>query len=74
MKRKTFNNQFCSWFTGTVFCDIKHPYYGKHQLTPYQIKMSSGEYKNKLWSNITDCFDIGYLTEEKYLEKSKKIS
>lgn len=72
MGRKTFNNQFCSWFTGTVFCTIEHPYYGKHQLTANQIRKSSGEYKNKLWLNIMDCFERGYLTEEKYQEKSKK--
>jgi hypothetical protein len=76
MERKSFNIKFCSWFTGTCYYEVKHPYYGRNQLTPYQIKYSTGEYKNKLFKNIKDCFDEGHLTKKDYEKHSifQKIS
>lgn len=49
---KKFSNQFASWFSNTCRNGVKHPVYGSHQVTPEQIKKSSGEYKSALYKEI----------------------
>lgn len=51
-KPKTIPSDFASWYTGTIYCNVKHPKFGKHKVTPRQIKYSSGEYKSKLYKDI----------------------
>lgn len=45
-------HDLASWYTGTVYCSIEHPVYGKHKVTPRQIKYSSGEYQSKLFKDM----------------------
>lgn len=62
--KPAFSNKVASWFTGTVFCNVKHPTQGKHQLTPEQIKNSPVDYKNKLFASMKAAYDRGDLTDE----------
>lgn len=57
--KKGFSYKFASWFTGTVLNTIEHPKYGKHKLTPEQIKYSDGEYKNALYKAIQLAIESG---------------
>ena len=59
---KSYSNKFASWFTGTVLCNVKHPKYGNHKVTPDQIKYSSGDYKMKLFKNIEQAVKRGDIT------------
>ena len=59
---KSYSNKFSAWFTGTVLNSVKHPTYGKHQLTPDQIEKSSGDYKNKLFKAIDMAVKNGDIT------------
>lgn len=61
---KTYSNKFAAWFTGTVLNTVKHPTYGKHQLTADQIEKSSGDYKNKLFKAIELAVKNGDITPD----------
>ncbi len=61
---KTYSNKFAAWFTGTVLNTVKHPTYGKHQLTSDQIEKSSGDYKNKLFKAIELAVKNGDITND----------
>lgn len=54
---KSFPIEFCSDFTGTVLCTVKHSEFGKHRLSPQQVKYSTEEYKNRLYKNICKAID-----------------
>ena len=54
---KKISNKFASWFTSTCLNGVKHPIYGSHQITPQQIKYSSGEYKNALYKEIKETLE-----------------
>ncbi len=71
---ENYSNKFAAWFTGTVLNSVKHPEYGKNQLTPEQIKMSPDDYKNKLYKAIKKAFDAGDLDEEIYTQHESKMS
>jgi hypothetical protein len=58
------NIYLASWFTGTSLNNVKHPTYGKHKLTPHQIKLSSGDYKNKLYKIIRYYIENGEITQD----------
>jgi hypothetical protein len=65
MKRNSrFTNKFVSWFTGTSINSILHPVFGNHQVTPNQIKYSSGEYKSRMFKCITESIQRGIITEQ----------
>lgn len=51
----SFPRTFTLAFIGTCGNSTQHSKYGTHQLTPNQLRMASGEYKNKLYKNIIDC-------------------
>lgn len=70
---KTYSIYFVAWFTGTSLCSVKHPEFGKHQLTPEQVKLSSGEYKNKIYKNIEKAIKNGDITESDIEKHSKRI-
>lgn len=53
-KPEAIPTDFVSWYTGTVYCRVEHPKYGKHKVTTQQIKYSSGEYKSKLYRDIIE--------------------
>jgi hypothetical protein len=55
---KSFPNEFVANFTGTCLCNVEHPEFGKHKLTPQQVKNSSGEYKNEIYKNICEQIDL----------------
>lgn len=61
---KSYSNKFAAWFTGTVLNTVKHPTYGKHQLTADQIEKSSGDYKNKLFKAIDVAVKNGDITPD----------
>jgi hypothetical protein len=61
---KAYSNKFAAWFTGTVLNTVKHPTYGKHQLTADQIEKSSGDYKNKLFKAIEVAVKNGDITPD----------
>lgn len=67
---KAFSNEFASWFTGTVLNDVEHPEYGKHKVTPQQIKHSPGEYKNALYQAMKRAIDDGDITPDMIKEGS----
>lgn len=56
MNNKSYSLKFASWFTGTCLNSLRHPKYGANQVTPQQIKYSSGKYKDSLFKEITDAF------------------
>lgn len=62
--KMTFSNKVASWFTSTVLNNVKHPVYGKHQVTPDQIKASDGKYKDKLFKAMKKAYDDGDLTDD----------
>jgi hypothetical protein len=68
----TYNTKFVSWFTGTSMCDVKHPEFGKHQLTPMQVQFSKAEYKNKIFKCIDKAVKDGKITEADIKKHSKK--
>lgn len=49
-----FKLKFVSWFTGSSLCDVQHPEFGNHKLTPEQIKYSDADYKNQIVKCIKD--------------------
>lgn len=59
LESNSYSNEFASWFTNTVFNTVNHPIYGKHKLTPEQVKNSSAEYKNKLYLAINKAIKNG---------------
>lgn len=61
---KTYSNKFAAWFTGTVLNTVKHPTYGKHQLTADQIEKAPGDYKNKLFKAIEVAVKNGDITPD----------
>jgi hypothetical protein len=56
---KSYSNKFASWFTSTVLNTVKHPTYGKHQLTADQIQKSPADYKDKLFKAIDTAIKNG---------------
>jgi hypothetical protein len=70
---KTYSNKFVSWFTGTVLNTVKHPKYGKHQLTPEQIASSPGEYKDKLFKAIEKAVKNGDITPD-MIKKNESVN
>lgn len=54
---KSFPTEFCLELIGMSLCDVKHPEFGKHQLTEKQLKYSPAEFKNALYKNICDAID-----------------
>jgi hypothetical protein len=56
---KSYSNKFASWFTSTVLNTVKHPTYGKHQLTADQIQKSPADYKDKLFKAIEKAIKNG---------------
>jgi hypothetical protein len=61
---KTYSNKFAAWFTGTVLNSVKHPTYGKHQLTADQIANAPADYKNKLFKAIELAVKNGDITPD----------
>jgi hypothetical protein len=61
---KTYSNKFAAWFTGTVLNTVKHPTYGKHQLTADQIEKAPSDYKNKLFKAIELAVKNGDITPD----------
>ena len=70
---KSYSNKFSAWFTGTVLNSVKHPTYGKHQLTPDQIEKSSGDYKNKLFKAIDMAVKNGDITPN-IIKKNESVN
>ena len=70
--KQTYDTKFVSWFTGTSMCDVKHPEYGKHQLTPMQVQFSKADYKNKMFKCIDTAVKDGKITEADIKKHSKK--
>ena len=70
---KTYSNKFVAWFTGTVLNTVKHPKYGKNQLTPDQIASSPGEYKDKLFKAIQKAVKNGDITPD-MIKKNESVS
>jgi hypothetical protein len=61
--KRGFSYEFASRFTGTVLNTVEHPKYGKHKLTPEQIKYSDGQYKNALYQAIQLAIESGEIEE-----------
>ena len=70
---KTYSNKFAAWFTGTVLNNVKHPTYGKHQLTADQIEKASGDYKNKLFKAIETAVKNGDITPD-IIKKNESVN
>jgi hypothetical protein len=49
---ENISGELASWYTGTVYCRVKHPKYGGHKVTPRQIKYSTGKYKSELFRDM----------------------
>jgi hypothetical protein len=69
---KTYSNKFAAWFTGTVLNNVKHPTYGKHQLTADQIEKASGDYKDKLFKAIETAVKNGDITPD-IIKKNESV-
>lgn len=67
---QSFSNDFASWFTSTSLCDVQHPKFGKHKVTPEQIKYSPAEYKNALFACIKKNIDNGTITQDMIAQHS----
>lgn len=53
---KSYSLKFASWFTSSCLNSVRHHKYGANQITPQQLKYSSGDYKNLLFKEITEVF------------------
>ena len=62
--KKSVPTKFAAWFTGTVLNGVKHPVYGKNQLTPDQLEKAPAEYKNKLFKAIEKAMKNGDITPD----------
>jgi hypothetical protein len=62
--KKSVPTKFAAWFTGTVLNGVKHPVYGKNQLTPDQLEKAPAEYKNKLFKSIEKAIKNGDITPD----------
>ena len=62
--KKSVPTKFAAWFTGTVLNGVKHPTYGKNQLTPDQLEKAPAEYKNKLFKAIEKAMKNGDITPD----------
>lgn len=54
---KSFPIEFCSDFTATSLCTVKHSQFGSHKLLPETVKNSSSSFKNRLYKNICSAID-----------------
>lgn len=70
---KTYSNKFAAWFTGTVLNNVKHPTYGKHQLTADQIEKAPGDYKDKLFKAIETAVKNGDITPD-IIKKNESVN
>ncbi|NDB28658.1 DUF3008 family protein [archaeon] len=70
---KTYSNKFAAWFTGTVLNNVKHPTYGKHQLTADQIEKAPGDYKDKLFKAIEMAVKNGDITPD-IIKKNESVN
>ena len=70
---KTYSNKFAAWFTGTVLNNVKHPTYGKHQLTADQIQKAPGDYKDKLFKAIETAVKNGDITPD-IIKKNESVN
>ena len=70
---KTYSNKFAAWFTGTVLNNVKHPTYGKHQLTADQIQKAPGDYKDKLFKAIEAAVKNGDITPD-IIKKNESVN
>ena len=70
---KTYSNKFAAWFTGTVLNNVKHPTYGKHQLTADQIEKAPGDYKDKLFKAIEIAVKNGDITTD-IIKKNESVN
>jgi hypothetical protein len=62
--KKSVPTKFAAWFTGTSLNGVKHPVYGKNQLTPDQLEKAPAEYKNKLFKAIEKAMKNGDITPD----------
>ena len=62
--KKSVPTKFAAWFTGTSLNGVKHPVYGKNQLTPDQLEKAPAEYKNKLFKAIEKAMNNGDITPD----------
>jgi hypothetical protein len=69
-KPEGYTYKFVSWFSSTSLNGVKHPIYGKHQITPEQIKNSSKEYKDKMFKEIKKQISKGNITQNMILKYS----
>ena len=53
------NINVISWFSGTILCDVEHPKFGKHKVTPEQVKYSDASYKNAMYKCLKDAYING---------------
>lgn len=60
-----YSVKFILWFIGTVLNTVKHPIYGKHQLTSDQWAKSPENYKKRILKSIDTAFKQGYLDRER---------
>ena len=72
-ENKSYSNNFASWFSGTVLNTVRHPKYGKHKVTPDQIKTSPTEYKDKLFKAIDRAVKRGDITTD-MIKKNEGIN
>lgn len=68
---KSYSNEFASWFTGTSLNKVKHPKFGKNKVTPEQMKMSPGDYKDKIFKEIEKYEKSGEISPEMVKKHSK---
>ena len=68
---KSYSNEFASWFTGTSLNKVKHPKFGKNKVTPEQMKMSPGDYKDKIFKEIEKYVKSGEISPEMVNKHSK---
>ena len=54
---KKFSNRFASWFSNTCLNGVRHPHYGSNQVTPLQIRYSSGKYKSALYKEMKEALE-----------------
>jgi hypothetical protein len=71
-ENKTYSNKFAAWFSGTVLNSVKHPTYGKHQLTADQIANAPADYKNKLFKAIETAVKNGDITPD-IIKKNESV-
>lgn len=67
---ESYTNKFVVWFIGRCYNDVKHPIFGKHQLTEHQVKYSDANYKNKIYKAIRKQILKGEITPKNIEENS----